>query len=113
MTKQDEINILRDAVKRLGPDSYCAGWLADQLPAIEQSLASDIFPSQTFAEIASAYAETSRLLNADLVKRESVCAEHCASRSKAADEQADKIVARVVREQDALRGVARQILAII
>ena len=44
MTKSEEIQILRDAIAKLGRDSYCGAWLADQLPSIESALASDYLP---------------------------------------------------------------------
>lgn len=44
MTKSEEIQILRDAIAKLGRDSYCGSWLSDQLPSIESALASDYLP---------------------------------------------------------------------
>ncbi len=44
MTKSEEIQIIRDTITRLGRDSYCGAWLADQLPSIESALASDYLP---------------------------------------------------------------------
>lgn len=44
MTKSEEIQVLRDAIAKLGKDSYCGAWLSDQLPSIESALASDYLP---------------------------------------------------------------------
>lgn len=44
MTKSEEIQILRDAIAKLGRDSYCGSWLSDQLPSIESALSSDYLP---------------------------------------------------------------------
>ena len=48
MTKSQEIQIIREAILRLGSDSYLGPWLADQLPSIESALASD-YPPETYA----------------------------------------------------------------
>lgn len=48
MTKSDELQILREAILRLGSDSYLGPWLADQLPSIESAIASD-YPPETYA----------------------------------------------------------------
>lgn len=44
MTKSEEIQVIRDAIAKLGKDSYCGAWLSDQLPSIESALASDFLP---------------------------------------------------------------------
>ena len=48
MTKSEEIQVIRDAIAKLGKDSYCGAWLADQLPSIESAIASD-YPPETYA----------------------------------------------------------------
>ena len=48
MTKSDEIQILRNTIAKLGKDSYCGAWLADQLPSIESAIASD-YPPEIYA----------------------------------------------------------------
>ncbi len=48
MTKTQEIEILRETIAKLGKDSYCGAWLADQLPSIESSITSD-YPPETYA----------------------------------------------------------------
>lgn len=42
--KADEIEILREAIAKLGPLSYCGPWLACQLAEIERDLGNDFFP---------------------------------------------------------------------
>lgn len=43
-SKAEEIAILRDAIAKLGPLSYCGPWLACQLAEIERDLGNDFFP---------------------------------------------------------------------
>lgn len=42
--KSKEIEILRNTIELLGPNSYCGPWLSDQMPSIESALASDYSP---------------------------------------------------------------------
>ncbi len=48
-TKAGEVDILRQAIAALGPDSYIGPWLTEQLPFIESDLRSDIRPLCTLA----------------------------------------------------------------
>ena len=48
MTKSQELQILRETIAKLGKDSYCGAWLADQLPSIEFAITSD-YPPETYA----------------------------------------------------------------
>lgn len=48
MTKKFEIEILLDALKELGQDSYCGPWLEQQIPFIERDMRSDMFPSASW-----------------------------------------------------------------
>lgn len=50
MTKQQELEILRQAIATLGPDSYLGPWLSEQLPWIERDIRSDIQPLVTWAD---------------------------------------------------------------
>lgn len=50
MTKQDELNILKDAIEKLGSDSYCGQWLADNLTYIESCMRSDMVPDITIKQ---------------------------------------------------------------
>lgn len=44
MTKSEEIETLHDTIAKLGKDSYCGAWLAEQLPSIEFAIDSDYPP---------------------------------------------------------------------
>jgi len=44
MSKTDELEILREAVAKLGPGSYCGPWLAGQIPGIEADIRGDVVP---------------------------------------------------------------------
>ena len=48
MTKSQEIQIIREAIEKLGSGSYCGPWLVDQLPSIESAITSD-YPPETYA----------------------------------------------------------------
>jgi hypothetical protein len=48
MNKSEEIQILREAIAKLGQNSYCGPWLTDQLPAIESAITSD-YPPEAYA----------------------------------------------------------------
>lgn len=48
MTKQQELDVIRQAVATLGPDSYLGPWLAEQLPGMEHDIRSDIQPLITW-----------------------------------------------------------------
>ena len=48
MTKSQELEIIRETITKLGQNSYCGPWLADQLPAIDSAIASD-YPPEAYA----------------------------------------------------------------
>lgn len=58
-TKEEEIAILRDAANKLGAQSYCGPWLAQQLQNIESEIRSDFMPS---ADIRAAQREAQQIL---------------------------------------------------
>lgn len=60
MTKQDEINVLCDAIEKLGDDSYLAPWLKSVIHEVEHSIRSDYFPSIIPSETARQCAEIKR-----------------------------------------------------
>lgn len=43
-TKAEEMEILEDAIRRLGPDTYLGPWLQDVLEEVRGLVRSDIFP---------------------------------------------------------------------
>lgn len=50
MTKQQEIDILENAIKQLGPDSYLGPWLTQIKHGIADLVKTDIFPDITLNE---------------------------------------------------------------
>jgi cell division septum initiation protein DivIVA len=80
MTKSEEIAIIRELARRLGPDSYFGPVLAEQIWEIEQDIASDIYPVATVARAKADCAE---------IKRE-------------ADERANLMIARATNEAQAI-----------
>lgn len=63
MTKSQEIQIIREAIEKLGQNSYCGAWLADQLPSIESALASDYLPEVYAISIHEARIHCEKLIN--------------------------------------------------
>jgi hypothetical protein len=57
MTKNEELEILRDTISRLGPNSYLGPWLEDQLPWIESDMRSDIPPMSSYSQSRAVRAE--------------------------------------------------------
>jgi cell division septum initiation protein DivIVA len=45
MTKAQEIDIIQDAIQKLGDDSYIGPWLKSVVAEVEQSIRSDFFPT--------------------------------------------------------------------
>lgn len=86
MTKTEEIAIVREFARRLGPDSYFGPILAEQLGEIEMDISSDIYPT---ANVARAKAD-------------------CAEIKREADEQAALVVARATNEAQAIIANAHQ-----
>ena len=57
MTKDQELEILRDTIARLGVNSYVGPWLLDQLPWIESDMRSDIPPMSSYSRCRAVRAE--------------------------------------------------------
>jgi len=87
MTKSQEIQIIREAIEKLGVHSYCGPWLTDQLPAIESAITSDYPPE--------AYAFSIREARI-----------HCEKLIKAANEESAAIEKRAKSEAEKIREVA-------
>lgn len=51
MTKQQEIDILENAIKQLGPDSYLGPWLAQIKHSLADLVKTDIFPDITLNDV--------------------------------------------------------------
>lgn len=43
-TKNQELDILRDAIAKLGPDSYLGPWLSSVIHSVESDIRSDMYP---------------------------------------------------------------------
>ena len=86
MTKQNEIEILRECAEKLGKDSYCQQWLLDQIPYIENDMRADLFPQLGLAETRRMEQNTLTL----------------------AKEQAERIVAQARTEAETVRKHASQ-----
>ena len=96
-TKDEEITILRDAARQLGPLSYAGPWLSQQVDGIERDLRSDFFPQID--------------LNATRRQCEQeaqACASLCAARVASAEKQAAEILraARAEAERITCRAAA-------
>jgi hypothetical protein len=50
MTKNDELETLRETAEKLGSNSYCGDWLLDQLPFIESDMRSDFLPQTSWTQ---------------------------------------------------------------
>jgi hypothetical protein len=50
MTKRQELEVLAEAIAKLGPDSYLGPWLASVAGEVESSIRSDFFPSCSIRE---------------------------------------------------------------
>lgn len=49
MRKAEEIQMLREVAKVLGPNSYCGPWLASVADEVEYEVRSDFFPTPSIA----------------------------------------------------------------
>tara|TARA_R110000751_G_C13792980_1_gene482430 strand:+ start:10967 stop:11308 length:342 start_codon:yes stop_codon:yes gene_type:complete len=70
MSKAEEIEILEQAVDRLGTDSYCGAALRELIPSMERDMRSDLCPTP-MAEIGAArvaLAEIIDLVGAEMSK---------------------------------------------
>lgn len=50
MTKQNELEILDEAIAKLGRDSYCGAWLKSVRGEVENDIRCDCFPSASISE---------------------------------------------------------------
>jgi hypothetical protein len=88
MDKQTEIQILRETIEKLGPDSYCGPWLAEQLDGIERDLRSDVYPTATIARSK----DEAESIIACARKRADEIMEGVLSRSRKAEQVRDGII---------------------
>jgi len=107
MTKAQEIEILRDTVARLGANSYCGPWLADQLPSIESAITSDFAPEAYAMSIREARIHCGQLLadaRAEVARMEKASVAQSKSRFDAADKE-------LARKVDGFREILRECMA--
>lgn len=97
MTKSEEIAIIREFARKLGPDSYFGPILAEQIWEIEQDITNDIFPVATVARAKADCAEIER--EAD---------EKAALVIARANNEAQSIVARAHKQAAAAFEMARR-----
>lgn len=97
MTKSDEIQILREAAARLGPESYCGPWLAEIIPFIEQDIRSDLPP---IATVSASRADAAR------ISMETT--ERCAEITKQAEATAAEIIRKAYAARDSVAYGLRQ-----
>ena len=98
-TKAEEIAILRDAVNKLGSNSYCGPWLAQQLGSIEQDIRSD-YPVS--ADIRAAQREAQQILENAQARAGEIRAE--------AEKHAQASRDRAIQEANAIRANLRHAL---
>jgi hypothetical protein len=88
MTKQQEIDILNDTIKKLGPDSYLGPWFQQIKYELESSIRSDIFPTISLRVAAA---------NAEVVKeRAELCAKNIIEK---ANKESDKLSREFIMER--------------
>ena len=97
MTKNDEIQILLACAEKLGRDSYCGPWLADQIPFVESDMRSDILPTPTWSE--------SRRMHDNTLAS---AREQAANILKSANEEAEKLRANAIKYADSVRESLRR-----
>jgi cell division septum initiation protein DivIVA len=96
MTKDQEINILREFAAKLGPDSYFGPVLADQLDAIIREIRADMPPALPTA--------AARSFAAEVMER---AEDHARNVRESANREAERIVANARRQREDMLGVAR------
>lgn len=104
MTKSQELEIIRETIAKLGVNSYCGAWLADQLPSIESAMTSDYPPEAYAFSIREARIHCDKLIGdarreAFRLERDSI------AQSKARFDAADKELKRKV---DGFREILRE-----
>ena len=102
MTKSQEIEILRDTIARLGQNSYCGAWLADQLPSIESAIASDYLPEVYALSISEARIHCEKIIGQ--------ANDEAAAIEKRAKSEAEKIREAACKFSESIRsGLKREI----
>jgi hypothetical protein len=96
MTKNDELETLRECAEKLGPNSYCGDWLIDQLPFIESDMRSDFLPQTSWTETRKLEQNTLALAK-----------EQAARILKDAEETAERIKTDARKNADLIRNILK------
>ena len=96
MTKNEEIETLRETAEKLGSNSYCGDWLIDQLPFIENDMRSDFLPQMGWADTRKMEQSTIALAK-----------EQAARILKDAEEQATRIKTDARKNADLIRNILK------
>ncbi len=96
MTKNEEIETLRECAEKLGPNSYCGDWLIDQLPFIESDMRSDFLPQTSWTQTRKLEQNTLALAK-----------EQAARILKDAEEQATRIKKDARENADMIRNILK------
>lgn len=102
-TKDQEIAILRETIRQLGPLSYCGPWLAQQLDGIERDLRSDFFPQIDRDATIRDCAQMARVAEANAREIEAAGARVAKAKTDEAHAEACAIRGRILREIDKCR----------
>ena len=97
MTKDTEINILREFAARLGPDSYFGPVLIDQLDAIIREIRADMPPALPTAAAARSFA-------AEVMER---AEDHARNVRESANREAERIVLAAHKKRESIMAGAR------
>ena len=96
MTKNQEIETLRETAEKLGSNSYCGDWLIDQLPFIESDMRSDFLPQTSWTQTRKMEQNTLALAK-----------EQAARILKDAEEQATRIKKDARENADLIRNILK------
>jgi cell division septum initiation protein DivIVA len=101
MTKDTEINILREFADKLGPDSYFGPVLIDQLDAIIREIRADMTPPLPLS--------VARAAAADVMER---AEDHARNARESANREAERIVSAAHKKRESIMAGARSALEI-
>jgi hypothetical protein len=86
MTKQEELTILRDAINRIGQDSYSGEWLESVYVGIEDAIRSDMPVNVRVPSLAEAKRVHTNMIDDGRVKRDQMVAEALETAKRIKDE---------------------------
>lgn len=113
MNKATELEILRDAVRRLGTDSYCGPWLDSVLQEVERDMRCDFIPAATMGDTAKQCAELVKVAEERAAELQAHAKRHADRTIKEAEAQVqpmrDRVNAMRARLAETLRTAERQL----